>query len=870
MIKTSAIFSAHAIHVLIRNTLIFFIVLFIVLFAWLSVGVEIDTFKASGYRVDGLYIKLDKKLTLKADKVVIPQRKENPSFDRIDETLESIKYLLTFFEHIDLKKIVFDNNILGIYFYDNILQLSSKDYLVRGNVHREGKMLIGEIPILLLKDQNVTMRGTFRYDLHEDVLTTKGKFALDRFIGDFEASKIQDEITFSLKSEPFSDLKEIVDRFPMIPAVRSWLLDKVQAKNYQLLSLTGGGTIVDKAFKINLDLLKGKVRFSDVSIYFKEGLDPVLAPSFVLSYTNKSGLFFDLKKPRYRGRNLDGTTVSIVNLRDYNTTLKLDLHMRSPIDKTMHKILSAYDIPMPVMQEQGDVNATIRLDIPLKHKGITVLTDLTLGKGKIVVNHIPFFVQSGYVSYADGLVHLNDIVLSHSTYNGILDGDIDLHKSTAFMLFDMKYLTLKAKDEVLISLKNEKIPVTLNYKDYIDISIPKYTLKLLSRKDKTILTIDDLNKVKQCISDAIPIENGGNLKIKTKEFKTYTFKGVMKRESCFLYEKEDVCFVNVPYHGTVTQNDIQFYAFNDRLYYQKSKSRLIFNGINIDLKRFLAQENKSLKKRKKVKSGTKLIIIGKKSHLRYDDYSLNTDSYDVEVKNNGDIKAIGSTDGDIVKFTKVNDILTLQALRIKDKVLQPLINFYGLQGGRYSITKTGVPSKVMKGEIIVEGGVMKGFKAYNNTLAFINTIPALATLHKPGYSSEGFTIESGVIEYRMIKTDKIVFDSIYIKGDSATIVGKGEVDLKKKTINVELGIQVARELGKVVGSIPLVGYILVGKDKSVTVGLKIMGSLEKPDVSVTAAKDILSYPLDIIKRTIEAPGQLLTPKQPKLKTDNKK
>lgn len=833
-------------------------------------GVKIDTFKASGYRVDGLYIKLDKKLTLKADKVVIPQRKENPSFDRIDETLESIKYVLTFFEHIDLKKIVFDNNVLGIYFYDNILQLSSKDYLVCGNVHREGKMLIGEIPILLLKDQNVTMRGTFRYDLHEDILATKGKFALNNFIGDFEASKIQDEITFFLKSDPFSDLKEVVDRFPMVPAVRSWVVDKVQAKSYQLLSLTGGGTIVDKAFQINLDILKGKVRFSDVSIDFKEGLNPVLAPSFVLSYTNEGGLFFDLEEPRYRGRNLDGTTVSIVNLRDDNTTLKLDLHMRSPIDKTVHKILAAYDIPMPVMQEQGDVNATVRLDIALKHKGITVLTDVTLGKGKIIVSQIPFFVQSGTVSYADGIVHLNDIVLSRVTYDGMLNGDIDLQKSTASMLFDMKHLTLKAKNEVLISLKNEKIPVTLNYKDHIHITVPKYTLKLLSTEDETILTIDDLNKVKQCISNAIPIENGGNLELKTKDFKTYTFKGIMKRKSCFLYEKEDACFASVPYHGKVTENDVQFYAFNDRLYYQKSKSRLTLKSINIDLKKFLAQESKSVKKRKKVKKGTKLVIIGKKSHLRYDDYSLNTDSYDVEVKNNGDIKAIGSTDGDIVKFTKVNDVLTLQALRIKDKVLQPLINFYGLQDGRYSITKIGVPSKVMKGEIIVEGGVMKGFKAYNNTLAFVNTIPALATLHKPGYSSEGFTIESGVVEYRMIKTDKIVFDSIYIKGDSATIVGKGELDLKKKTINVELGIQVARELGKVVGSIPLVGYILVEKDKSVTVGLKITGSLDKPDVSVSAAKDILSYPLEIIKRTIEAPGQLLTPKQPKPKTDNKK
>jgi hypothetical protein len=167
----------------------------------------------------------------------------------------------------------------------------------------------------------------------------------------------------------------------------------------------------------------------------------------------------------------------------------------------------------------------------------------------------------------------------------------------------------------------------------------------------------------------------------------------------------------------------------------------------------------------------------------------------------------------------------------------------------------------MYGEVIIEGGVMRDFKAYNNTLAFVNTLPALATLHKPGYSNEGFTITSGVIDYRMVGRSKIIFDSIYIKGDSATIVGKGELDLEKKTINVELAIQVARELGKALGSIPLVGYILVGKDQSLTVGLQITGSLDKPNVSVSAAKDILSYPLELIKRTIESPGQLLAPEK---------
>jgi len=138
----------------------------------------------------------------------------------------------------------------------------------------------------------------------------------------------------------------------------------------------------------------------------------------------------------------------------------------------------------------------------------------------------------------------------------------------------------------------------------------------------------------------------------------------------------------------------------------------------------------------------------------------------------------------------------------------------------------------------------------------MNTIPALATLQNPGFSKKGFKIQEGVVEYRRIG-DKVIFDSVYIKGGSATIVGKGEVNIKTKTIKMNLAIQTARELGKFVGNLPLLGYILMGKDKSMTVGLKISGTLDKPKVKTSAAQDILLMPLQFLKRTIESPAHII-------------
>lgn len=817
-------------------------------------GIKIDTLKVFHYRVDGLYIKLDKKITLKADKVIIPKRKSTPSFGSVGKTLERVKYLLTFFEAIHLKEIDFDNNRLSIYFRDNILQLSSKAYLIRAKISRKGEVLKGEVPILQLKKQNILIKGHFAYDLKKRTLVTDGTFLLAKALGSFDAIKKHNHISFALKSEKFTQLKPIVNLFKMPKSVKNWVVDRVQAKAYRLDYLQGEGTIEDGLFKLDLDQLKGKLTLLDVAIDFKEGLAPVKTPHLFLTYDTK-GLFFGLDRPLYQDKSLAGSRVSIVNLRENNTTLSVNLKLNTPFDATVKKLLNAYHVHTPLVQKEGLTNASVKIEVGLKKRYHHVVTEATFTKGDIVIGKVTLPVVRGGVHYENGVVALQDIVLQAANYAGTIDGKLNLKKRELNAVFDTQYLYIGKKKEPLLSLKKERLPFRLTYKNGINVKIPKLAVSLKHTKKESRLTLSNLSKVKAYLSSEIPIEEGGEATIVTKDFQRYHFSGEMKRSKCFLYEENGACKTRLPFRGTVTPTNIELYALGKKFYYNQSKSRVELNGIHIDLKRFLKfkDEKKSNKKR--------LVIIGKKSHLRYGEYQLLTESYDVEVSANGDINATGSAGGDIVTFSKTKDIFSLQALRIKDEILHPLIHFDGLKGGRYSIVTKGNPDKVMSGEIIVEGGVMKDFKAYNNVFAFINTLPALATLHNPGYSDKGFAIESGVVKYRIIHGDKIIFDSIYIKGKSATISGKGELDLKQKTIKIDLGIQTARELGKVIGSIPLVGYILVGKDKSLTVGLKIRGSLDKPEVSVLAAKDILTYPFELIKRTLTAPQNLIKQSQ---------
>jgi hypothetical protein len=400
----------------------------------------------------------------------------------------------------------------------------------------------------------------------------------------------------------------------------------------------------------------------------------------------------------------------------------------------------------------------------------------------------------------------------------------------------------------------------LFYTSPVTVEFPTLKTKIVQTGEGLKIDFENLNKILPYLRKNILGITGGNLTVNMKDKYFYRFKGRVKKEVCFFYDTSDVCYTSVPLEGTIDlgKGEFDIYAFEKRFHYNSKKAHLVLKDINIDLKRFITEQKRIHRNvEKEFLPRNNLVIIGKNSKLRYNKYRLVTDSYDIEVYPNGDIKAIGSNDGDVVKFTKKGDVFLVQALRIKDKMLHPLINFTGLKNGRYSLRKEGNPDRQMKGRIIIEGGVLSDFKAYSNTLAFINTLPALATLNDPGFSKEGFKIKEGVIDYTMTP-EKIIFDSVYLEGNSATVVGKGEVDLKMKKVNIDLAIRSIREFGKMVGKIPLLGYILLGEDNSMTVGLKVTGTLDDPKLSTSVAKDILTFPLQILQRTITAPAYMGT------------
>ena len=872
------------------------------LFFWLKSGIVVDKLSVGGYQVEKLYIKLDKKLTLKADHVVIPKAKASPSFQNVDKTFDRIKYLLTFFDYIELKEVDFNNNHIDIIYADNILYITTDDYEIAGNIVRQGRVLSADVSMLYLKKQGINIVGDLHYDLDRHSLKTEGIFEAFGIDGNFTATKEDNQIGFDIATEPFNDLRPVIDLFTkMHPTVKSWIVDRIRGKRYTLYTLSGQGKLDREGkFRLDIDSLRGEALVEDVKIYFQKRLDPIAAKRLYVHY-HDGALFFDLDAPRYKKIDLSGSKISIPGLAARKAHLKLDLKLKAPVDKEVQKILKSYKINLPIRYTGKYADVKLRIDVPLKRrekdeklkvkvavrvdlkKGLASYGNITLPikkgwvaydntkrhplkseaeltKGDVKIDKIVLPVLGGRLKYSKEKIYLYKTHLKMPWIDAIVKGEIDLSKKRAKLTAQIQALKIGEKTKYVV-LRNKSVPITLHFSKGIEIDIPTLYTKIRQTKEGVLISVKNLGKLKPYLR-AIPIDfQDGELNVITKDMKHYHLEGRLKSNICFFYGKEGSCYTKLPFMVDIAPKSVVIEAFDKRLHYAVNKGRIDLERLNIDLKKLLdlylaksKQGNTAAKNRLTAKKN--LIIIGKKSDIRYGEHTLVTDSYDITIKPNGDIKALGSLEGNIVKFDKKGKMFKLKALRVTDRLLHPLINFKGLHGGRYSISMEGNPDIEMKGRIIVEGGVLSGFKAYNNTLAFINTIPALATLQSPGFSKRGFKIKEGVIEYRQ-RSDRIILDSIYIKGSAATIAGKGVIDLKQKTLDVSLAIRTARELGKIVGNLPLLGYIIMGKDKSMTIGLKITGPIEQPKVKTSAAKEILSLPLDILKRTLESPAHII-------------
>lgn len=118
-------------------------------------------------------------------------------------------------------------------------------------------------------------------------------------------------------------------------------------------------------------------------------------------------------------------------------------------------------------------------------------------------------------------------------------------------------------------------------------------------------------------------------------------------------------------------------------------------------------------------------------------------------------------------------------------------------------------------------------------------------------------LDKDAFPYRLIRArgrlDGATFtaDELVVRGTSLTITGEGKVDLERDQIDARGLVSVAAPGSQLVKDVPLLGSILGGS--LIGIPLRVSGSLDRPNVSYLAPKDVGQELLNMPLRTLGLP-----------------
>ena len=157
----------------------------------------------------------------------------------------------------------------------------------------------------------------------------------------------------------------------------------------------------------------------------------------------------------------------------------------------------------------------------------------------------------------------------------------------------------------------------------------------------------------------------------------------------------------------------------------------------------------------------------------------------------------------------------------------------------------------------IDHGSIRKFSTLSKVFSILN-VSQLLKFHLPD-------MVSGGMPYNKISGDLAIRDGIastqnlLIDSNAINISTVGKFDLVKNELDLAIGVQPLQTVDKVVSRIPIVGWILTGKEHSlITTYFEAKGRIEDPQVTAVPVKSLAKGVFNIFKRVFELPVRLVT------------
>ncbi len=849
------------------------------MYLYLLKGFEISNIKYHNIYIKTLYIKIDKKIIFKSKNInihITPTKNDNDIISTYKQFKKLLQYL-AYFQTIDIQNLNINTSHISKINYNNkILSIDTKKINIKTYLYQKNNQTYFTIYHLIFKPKNIQLNNLsgffkptiFYLYLH---INTKYKDALIKINAKLSNKNISYSgkilnITNSLLTSSSRDLPSF-----NIPYLSFWGdLDKVafeisgirlKTNNLNLKTTICSGNIdinkqtaslktqAIKIFNKNIKILSKNNSFS-----FKNNTLS-FASNILANYKNIQQIKIPNIKAHINTTSHEGTiqtkkitykTITINNLKAKLKNNKIFVNATSDtlFSKNLTKILNLFAIKTNIYQTNGENKIDLQF-----------LYNLTTNKLQTNI----------FINSKDSIIHISptikiyikkaNIALINNVLN-LTNSDISFKKSIISVNYHITSGQINLKKHfiktngIIQKLNIKNIGTITNYPEdfYMNLKTMNISLANLATNiqiDKNItININRLSTLFPYIEymKKYKIDNG-KISLNIGEITKITAE--LNTSNDILYYKNKP-LKHIKANIIIDKNLIKIKNKKIDLTIDKNLTFLKGNYKNLDInitKFYNPNDTNSSTPIKKIN------ISAKNTYIFYQNHKIYSDTLSIN-KNLNNLKIISNYKKRKIMIVEQNKTKKIYGLNIKDKTFYDLFGNNIIKNTTATFFALQTPkSKNWSGFVKFDGGYISGLIALQNIMAFINLVPSLATFEPVGFSNKGYKIKSGYINY--IYCDKILYiKKAILKGLNINFSANGYLNFKDNTIKMNVDADL---LIKLIKDIPVVNYILLGKDGGITIHLTLTGNIDDPKVNKNGAENIILAPLGIIKRTLLTP-----------------
>ncbi len=152
----------------------------------------------------------------------------------------------------------------------------------------------------------------------------------------------------------------------------------------------------------------------------------------------------------------------------------------------------------------------------------------------------------------------------------------------------------------------------------------------------------------------------------------------------------------------------------------------------------------------------------------------------------------------------------------------------------------------------IENGVIERFNILSKIFSLLN-VSQLFKGRLPDLKTKGLPYHRMMATIH-VKEGSASTNDFLVDSDAIRITLLGKIDLGKNLIDARVGVHPLVTIDTILSSVPIVGYILTGKDKAfISYFYEVKGNLDNPNIEVIPLKSIEEPSWGVIKRLLETP-----------------